>query len=608
MKVRELLRKMGICMLSAMVMAGTAVPAATASAGETAAQAEPAPGSEDGGSSDGSGSESAPSEEPGTGSAGESGDDGGSSDSGDSGESGDDGGSSDSGSSDSGDSGESGDDGGSSDSGSSDSGNSGESGDDGGPSGEETGSEDENGGSADSSDDGEENASSGDTAEYAGEGETGSDGSGSGSTEQESPTDGTTAEPGIDGTAGATAEIAKEVEPQKKDLAEDPEGAKEAENYNGTNEELLSRQHIVYDLPAIRKDFRFFTVDKVYDFSTSEIQIYEACSEDAEVVGTIAKNGVLFELEDEDNDWYYVESGAVRGFVKGDQLIRGDDADQILEIMEKQAERISTLLPEGISKDAYFFYAQETVPYYENDAYSFRRITTQDTVIDKQAALAREETGIMEERDEDAREAGLLDQDSLAYVIEDTGDGWLFVESGDVRGFVKASKLDRSAAASKKVDEAGEQNLSTAKEEIAPSDNRATYYTLTSVKEGAKYNEVREKILEKALSCVGNPYVWGGTSLTNGADCSGFVQTLYSLFGYHLPRVAAAQSTYGTQIPVSDAAPGDLIFFARNGYVYHVAMYAGDGKTVEAYSTNYGIITKELSDREAVWATRIIED
>ena len=100
----------------------------------------------------------------------------------------------------------------------------------------------------------------------------------------------------------------------------------------------------------------------------------------------------------------------------------------------------------------------------------------------------------------------------------------------------------------------------------------------------------------------------GRTSLTHGADCSGFVQTLYGLFGYKLPRVADAQSRVGTQIPVSDAAPGDLIFFARNGYVYHVAMYAGDGKTVEAYSTQYGIITKELSERNAVWATRIIED
>ena len=193
-------------------------------------------------------------------------------------------------------------------------------------------------------------------------------------------------------------------------------------------------------------------------------------------------------------------------------------------------------------------------------------------------------------------------------MIEDAGDGWLFVESGDVRGFVRSSDLDRGGAAQAQIDEEGESSLSVASEKIEPSENRATYYSLASVKEGARYNEVREKILDKALSCVGNPYVWGGTSLTNGADCSGFVQTLYSMFGYKIPRVAAAQSTVGTQIPVSDAAPGDLIFFARNGYVYHVAMYAGDGKTVEAYSSQYGIITKELSDRDAVWATRIIED
>ena len=143
---------------------------------------------------------------------------------------------------------------------------------------------------------------------------------------------------------------------------------------------------------------------------------------------------------------------------------------------------------------------------------------------------------------------------------------------------------------------------------IVASENKAVYYSLLSVREGAKYNEIREKIVEKALSCVGNPYVWGGTSLTRGADCSGFVQTLYKMFGYSLPRVAAAQSGVGTQIPVSDAAPGDLIFFARNGYIYHVAMYAGDGKTVEAYSTQHGRITKALTKRKAVGAKMIIED
>ena len=411
-----------------------------------------------------------------------------------------------------------------------------------------------------------------------------------------------------EGNTGATSEVAALIEPVKIGEMDEPEGYKEAENHNGTNEELISQQHIVTDLPEIRRDFRFTTVDKVYAFSAREMDIYEEQKEDSKVVGTIARNGILYELENEDNGWIYVESGEARGFVREEDLIRGDEAEQLLEFLERQASRITAMLPKGVSKESYFFTAQDTVPYYENEAYAFRRITTQEVVIEAEAALSKSDTGIREESSDDARIVGSLKEGDLVYVIEEADDGWLFVESGDVRGFILSDELDRSNSVQAQIDEEGESSFGTAKEVIAPKENQAVYYSLSSVKEGAKYNEVREKILEKALSCVGNPYVWGGTSLTHGADCSGFVQTLYGMFGYKLPRVAAAQSQVGTQIPVSDAAPGDLIFFAKNGYVYHVAMYAGDGKTVEAYSSQYGIITTELSDRSAVWATRIIED
>ena len=592
MKRKELLRKLGIVILSAMVMIGTvAAPTYIARAGEsgstsTAAETEPSGGGDSGGGSDDGGGEST----------------GGGSDDG--------GGESTGGGSDDG--------GGDNTSGGSDDGggdNTGGGSDDGG--GESTGGGSDDGGGESTgggSDDSGEGSSGGN--DDSGEGNTDAGtGSGAGSTEEGSETASTTEESelgGTDSTAeiGATIDpsIAATEEPAAEDELGEPEGYAEAENHNGTNEDLIAHQHIVTDMPIIRKDFRFTTVDKVYAFSAKEIEIREAREDSAEVVGRIAKNGVLFELEEEENGWIFVESGKVRGFVRGEDLIRGEDADQMREALEKQAERISRMLPEGISKDAYFFMAQETVPYYENEAYAFRRITTEDTVISKKPALAKAEIGIMESRDQDAREAGKLSEGGLCYVIDDVSNGWVFVESGDVRGFVKASDLEQGSAAEAKVEEAGEDALNTAVEEIKPADNKATYYTITSIKEGAKYNEVREKILEKALSCVGNPYVWGGTSLTHGADCSGFVQSLYALFGYHLPRVAAAQSGVGTQIPVSDAAPGDLIFFARNGYVYHVAMYAGDGKTVEAYSSQYGIITKELSERNAVWATRIIED
>ena len=402
--------------------------------------------------------------------------------------------------------------------------------------------------------------------------------------------------------------MAAPVEPVKIGEMDEPEGYAEADNYDGTNEELIAQQHIVTDMPEIRKDFRFTTVDKVYAFSAREMDIYEEQKEESKVVGTIARNGILFELENEDNGWIYVESGKARGFVREEDLIRGDEAEELLECLERQASRISAMLPKGVSKETYFFTAQDTVPYYENEAYAFRRITTREVVIDAEAAIAKSDTGIMEESSDEARTVGSLKEGDLVYVIEEADEGWLFVESGDVRGFIRSGELDRSGSVQAQIDEEGESSFNTAKEVITPKENRAIYYSMSSVKEGAKYNEVREKILEKALSCVGNPYVWGGTSLTRGADCSGFVQTLYGLFGYKLPRVAAAQSRVGTQIPVSDAAPGDLIFFARNGYVYHVAMYAGDGKTVEAYSSQYGIITTELRERNAVWATRIIED
>ena len=120
--------------------------------------------------------------------------------------------------------------------------------------------------------------------------------------------------------------------------------------------------------------------------------------------------------------------------------------------------------------------------------------------------------------------------------------------------------------------------------------------------------ELRTSIVQFASQFIGNPYVWGGTSLTNGADCSGFVQSIYAQYGYTLPRVAEDQAQYGTKIPVEEAQPGDLIFYARNGYIYHVVMYAGNGETVEAQSSRTGIVHGTVNMNNAVWAVRILED
>lgn len=100
----------------------------------------------------------------------------------------------------------------------------------------------------------------------------------------------------------------------------------------------------------------------------------------------------------------------------------------------------------------------------------------------------------------------------------------------------------------------------------------------------------------------------GGTSLTQGADCSGFVQSIYREFGYSLPRVAADQAQCGMKIAVEDAQPGDLIFYAKGGEIYHVVLYAGEGRTIEAMGTKYGIVSANLNTENAVWAVRLLED
>ena len=116
-------------------------------------------------------------------------------------------------------------------------------------------------------------------------------------------------------------------------------------------------------------------------------------------------------------------------------------------------------------------------------------------------------------------------------------------------------------------------------------------------------------MLEYAKQFLGNPYVWGGTSLTKGADCSGFVQSIYAEFGYSIPRVAEDQAECATKIPVEDALPGDLIFYQRSdGYIYHVVMSTGDGGTIEAHSSATGIIESTVNENDAVWAVRIISN
>ena len=108
--------------------------------------------------------------------------------------------------------------------------------------------------------------------------------------------------------------------------------------------------------------------------------------------------------------------------------------------------------------------------------------------------------------------------------------------------------------------------------------------------------EMRQGIVDFALQFVGNPYVYGGTSLTNGADCSGFVMSVFAEFGYELPRVAAAQCAASEKKSVADIEAGDLVFYGE-GCIDHVALYIGDGKIVHASTAATGIKVSDYDYR-----------
>lgn len=382
-----------------------------------------------------------------------------------------------------------------------------------------------------------------------------------------------------------------ESETEKKTEKETEEETESETSLYGSNEELIAHQNIVIP-PDITLEFRFTQVEKCYAIVSDRegAQIYEEKSAEARAVGVLDYYGCCYILKEEDG-WYYVESGNVRGFVKAECVVTDEVAQRIVTVKGIQE------LPE----------ARLLVARTENEAFDYTHTTVQEVMADKVYAVASGEVTIYEQRKNSSREIGTLADGALCYILADETDDWVFVESSDARGFVKKSELITGAAAEDLVAEQGEKNMERAQVLVAPEDNKSCYHTLTSVQAASKEARTREEIVNFAIQFVGNPYVWGGTSLTNGADCSGFVQSVYAHFGYYLPRVAEAQAGYGMQIPVSSAEPGDLIFYARNGYVYHVSMYIGGGRVVQAANKNVGIITSGIAG-DAVWATRIITE
>lgn len=162
-------------------------------------------------------------------------------------------------------------------------------------------------------------------------------------------------------------------------------------------------------------------------------------------------------------------------------------------------------------------------------------------------------------------------------------DGWVKVNIDSDEGYVSADYVDISTELPKAM-------------------------TMTEVRYGQGVSDVRVSLVQYATQFVGNPYVWGGTSLTRGADCSGFVLSVYANYGISLPHSSRSQANYGTKISASEAKPGDLFFYGNGSSINHVAIYIGNGQVVHASSPRTGIKISSAYYRTPVKVVRIIND
>ena len=167
--------------------------------------------------------------------------------------------------------------------------------------------------------------------------------------------------------------------------------------------------------------------------------------------------------------------------------------------------------------------------------------------------------------------------------VVETLDGWVKINVDSDEGYVSADYVEISVQLPKAM-------------------------TMTEVRYGNGVSDVRVSLVQFATQFVGNPYVWGGTSLTRGADCSGFVLSVFANYGISLPHSSGAQAGCGTKISASEAQPGDLFFYGNGSRINHVALYIGNGQVVHASSPKSGIKISGAYYRTPVKVVRIINN
>lgn len=334
--------------------------------------------------------------------------------------------------------------------------------------------------------------------------------------------------------------------------------------------------------------------------ASNYVNVRSKPSTDSEVVGKLYKGCAAEILEWLEGDWVKIVSGDVEGYIASNYLATGKAAEKLAdEYAEKYATVVRTQTLRVREEQSIESRTLELIPLGERfpvvkeyDEWVEILISSDDSgndftgyvhkdyvdieVIFKKAISIEEEQRIIRQQ----REAERAEAERLQRLAEE-----------------EERKRQEEARRKEEAKKAAEEN----------KQNKSEEKTTGSSNTGSALGR---EIAEYAQKFVGNRYVWGGTSLTQGADCSGFVYTIYQQFGYRIDRVSRDQArTAGRKVDIGNRQPGDLIFYTNsNGTVNHVAMYIGNDKIVHAASKKQGIIISQYNYRKVYCVRRVIDN
>ena len=379
------------------------------------------------------------------------------------------------------------------------------------------------------------------------------------------------------------------------------------------------------------------------------INIRQNPDTDSEVVAKIYNHGAA-EIEEQDGDWYKIRSGNAEGYVKAEYFATGEAAEAIAE---QAAYRVAEVYPDQLnvrtapsedsdvvttaSKDQELEIVDWSGDWMKvalgDDVYGYINAyyvgynvyyPQAETIEEEQARLAAEQQAAENWDDSEAEtraeENGYEETEAPGYE-ETEAPGYEETEAPGYEETEAPSYEETEAPGYEETEAPGyEETEAPGYEETeAPGyeETEAPNYEETEAPnyeetEAPSYEETEapstsgtgQQIADYAVQFVGNPYVWGGTSLTNGADCSGFTLSVFANFGIGLSRTAESQSYGGTPVDFGSLQPGDLIFYNSTGSIDHVAIYIGGGQIVHAANSRKGIIISDAYYQTPVCARR----